>query len=141
MTENSINHAAFQSKLNQQQLMATQCNNCQSVFLPPRPLCINCYSDQLEWIKVSDSGELAAFTIIHIAPTAMLNAGYGREKPYCAGIVRLKDGQMISAQILDVDTEKPENIQIGTQLSLEFIERGEGDQAMTYVAFKPTQEG
>ena len=138
MRKNSINHSAFQAELNKKKLMATQCQNCQAVVLPPRPICVDCYSDQLEWLQVTEEGQLAAFTIIHIAPTAMIEAGYGRENPYCAGIVRLENGQMISAQILDVDIEKPENIKIGTQLTVSFIEREEGDQINTYLAYRPS---
>ena len=141
MTEKSINHAAFQELLNDRKLMAVKCRNCEAVFLPPRPLCTECHSDQLDWIEAAQEGELAAFTIIHIAPTAMLDAGYGRDNPYCAGIVKLSDGQLISAQIVDADVENPENIQIGTKLSLNLIERGEGDEVKTYLAFRPTVEG
>ena len=37
----------------------------------------------------------------------MIEAGYGRDNPYCSGIVKLKDGVSISAQILGVDVDHP----------------------------------
>jgi uncharacterized OB-fold protein len=90
----------------------------------------------MEWAEVAGEGELSAFTTIHIAPTAMLDAGYSRDKPYCAGIVKLKDGLSISAQILGVDASKPEKIQVGTPVKVEYIERGEGEQKETFLAFR-----
>ena len=137
MTSKPFNFVTFQSLLNEKKLMAAQCQDCQEVFLPPRPLCTSCFSDNLEWIEVLGEGTLAAFTVVHIAPTGMLNAGYGRENPYCSGIVRMTNGQMISAQILDVDMGDPESIQIGTALEAVFVEREEGEKTNTYLAFQP----
>jgi uncharacterized OB-fold protein len=81
-------------------------------------------------------GRLAAFTTIHIAPTAMIEAGYGRDNPYCSGIVELANGLSISAQILGVDVNQPGEIVIGTPVEAEFTERGEGDEAKTFLAFR-----
>jgi uncharacterized OB-fold protein len=66
----------------------------------------------------------------------MIDAGYGRDKPYCAGIVRLKEGPAISAQILGVDPTRPDEIEIGTPLHVAFVERGEDEQTRTYLAFE-----
>ena len=57
---------------------------------------------------MSGEGKLLAFTTVHIAPTAMIEAGYDRKNPYCTGIVQLDEGPAISAQILGVDPTKPE---------------------------------
>lgn len=81
-------------------------------------------------------GTLAAFTTIHIAPTAMIAAGYGRDNPYCSGIVNLENGLSISAQILGVDVSQPQTIKIGTPLTVEFIERGEAEEKKTFLAFR-----
>jgi uncharacterized OB-fold protein len=90
----------------------------------------------MAWVEVEGEGELTAFTTIHIAPTAMLEAGYSRDKPYCAGIVRLADGLSISAQIVGVDASKPETIKVGAPVTVEFIERGEDEEVETFLAFR-----
>ena len=136
MTEGNFSKAAFQEHINDHKLMASRCQNCGSTFLPPRPLCISCFGDDLMWVEVGLEGELIAFTIVHIAPTAMIEAGYGRENPYCSGIIKLTDGLMISAQILGVDVNDPENIRIGTPLKAEFIDQGEGDGKSSKLAFR-----
>jgi uncharacterized OB-fold protein len=90
----------------------------------------------MEWVEMGGSGSLLAFTTIHIAPTAMIEAGYGKDNPYCTGIVRLAEGPAISAQILGVDPRQPALIAVGTRLQVAFVERGEGDKRRTHLAFE-----
>ncbi len=128
--------ASFAEFLNEKKLMGTHCSACEEKFLPPRALCSNCYSDQLDWVEFSGKATLAAFTSIAIAPTAMIKAGYGRDNPYMAGIVELDEGVKMSAQILGLDASKPEEVKIGTPLKVAFLERGEEDEKQTFLAFE-----
>ena len=107
-----------------------------SAYLPPRPMCTQCFGGNMEWTQLPEGGKLSAFTTIHIAPTAMIEAGYGRDNPYVSGIVELENGLSISAQILGLDATKPEQIKIGTPLKVEFVERGKGEEAETFLAFR-----
>jgi uncharacterized OB-fold protein len=90
----------------------------------------------MTWVELFTKGTLVAFTVVNIASTAMINAGYGRENPHCSGIVKLENGLSISAQILGVVTANPESIQIGLPVEAVFIDRGEGDQKETFLAFQ-----
>lgn len=134
--ERPFTSASFEAYLNEKKLMGSHCNTCNKDFLPPRAICSNCHSDQLTWIEFSGKAKLAAFTSIFIAPTAMIEAGYGRDNPYLAGVVELDEGVKISAQILGLDAKKPEEVKIGTPLQAEFVERGEGDSKKTFLAFR-----
>ena len=128
--------ASFEQYLSEKKLMGSHCTNCDRNYLPPRAICPNCHSDQLTWNEFSGKAKLAAFTSIFIAPTAMIEAGYGRDKPYLAGVVELDEGVKISAQVLGMDASKPEDVKIGTPLQVEFVERGEGDAKKTMLAFR-----
>jgi uncharacterized OB-fold protein len=128
-------HAAYHRLLKEKKLMCSQCESCGTLHLPPRPLCTACYSDDMQWVALSGQGKLLAFTTVHIAPSAMIEAGYGRDNPYCTGIVQLQEGPAISAQILGVDATHPEQIVIGTPLQATFVERDEADGKQTYLAF------
>lgn len=139
MPENDFSQAAFRSFLAEHKLMASVCETCGTTFLPPKPLCTHCYGEVMRWSEVEGVGALQAFTTVHIAPTAMLDAGYGRENPYCTGIVKLKDGLSISAQITGVDANQPGEIKIGARMEVEFLERGEGETKETFLAFHPIQ--
>ena len=136
MRENDFSNTAYQNYLAEHKLMGVRCQSCQALFLPPRPMCANCHSEHMSWEEIAPEGELAAFTVIHIAPTAMIEAGYGRDNPYCSGIVKLREGPSISAQILGVDISHPETIKIGTPLKAKFLQRETGEQKKTFLAFQ-----
>ena len=57
---------SFQQFLNEHRLVASRCQNCNTSYLPPRPLCTHCYGEQMEWFAVPTKGKLIAFTTIHI---------------------------------------------------------------------------
>jgi uncharacterized OB-fold protein len=138
MADQDFTHHTFQAYLSEHRLMGTRCQACGAAYLPPRPMCTRCYSIEMEWAAQPVEGTLMAFTTIHIAPSAMIAAGYGRDHPYCSGIVRLENGLSISAQIVGVEAEQPEAIQIGAPVRVEFLERGEGDSKKTVLAFRVT---
>src|SRR5574341_2326807 len=125
--------ASFQGFLNEKKLMGSRCTTCYKDYLPPRAICPNCHGDQLTWIELTGRAKLAAFTSIYIAPTTMIEAGYGRENPYLAGIGELDEGPKISAQILGIDASRPQEVRIGTPLQAEFVERGEGEAKKTFL--------
>jgi uncharacterized OB-fold protein len=135
-TERPFTAASFEQYLNEKRLMGSHCPTCDKSFLPPRSICSNCFGDQLEWVEFQGTGKLAAFTSIFIAPTAMIEAGYGRDKPYLAGVVELEEGVKFSGQILGLDASQPDQVEIGTPLKAEFLERGEGEAKKTFLAFR-----
>ncbi|HEY53923.1 MAG TPA: Zn-ribbon domain-containing OB-fold protein [Caldilineae bacterium] len=123
MSEHRFTHTLFQQHLDEQKLPGSRCRNCGELYLPPRPLCPNCHSGDMSAEMLGGQGRLIAFTAIHIAPTVMLEAGYSVKNPYFAGIVQLAEGPAISAQIIGVDATQPQNIKIGSQVQVAFIER------------------
>jgi hypothetical protein len=116
--------------------MASRCQQCGTLHLPPRAICPKCHGEALTWTEVAGRGRLAAFTSVYIVPTAMGAEGYGRENPYVAGIVELDEGVKISARILGVDAKDAASIRIGAPLSVEFLTQGEGDAQRTFLAFR-----
>ena len=133
---NEFTSANFNKFLSEHKLMGTRCAKCGGVYLPPRAICPACHSQQLEWIEMSGQGTLAAFSSVFIGPSAMNAEGYDRNNPYCAGIVELAEGVKISARVLGLDAKHPTNITIGTPLTVEFLDKGEGEQKKTVLAFK-----
>ena len=136
MSDRAFTHNSFQHYLEEHKLMGARCQNCATLYLPPRPLCPHCYCEQLAWEELSGQGSLAAFTAVHIGPRAMIAAGYDRYNPYCSGIVRLEEGPAISAQILGLDVAAPEEIKIGAPLQVTFVDREQGEDKQTILAFE-----
>lgn len=124
MNEMPFTAASFDKFCSEKKLMASRCKKCGTIWLPPRPLCIKCRSNEMEWVELGGKGKLVAFTVIGVGPPTMINEGYNRDHPYCSGVVELEEGPRISTQIIGVDVTKPESIKIGTPLTADFIERG-----------------
>ena len=136
MGDREFTASSFYQFLSEDKLMGARCQSCGALHVPPRAMCPACYGDEMEWVKFSGRGQLLAFTTVHIAPTAMIEAGYNRENPYCSGIVQLVEGPAISAQILGVDPAKPDDIEVGMPLRVSFVQRGEGEAARTFLGFE-----
>lgn len=129
--------AEYDAYLAQHKLIGSRCRTNGELYVPPRPLCPVDHTAEMELVEMSGRGKLIAYTVIAIAPTAMIEAGYNRANPYCAGVVRLEEGPAVSAQIIGIDVTQPEKITIGMPVQAAFIERGEGDKQRTYLAFEP----
>ena len=127
---------SFDAIVAEHKLMGVRCSGCGTLYLPPRAVCPGCYSEAMEWVDVSGKGKLVGFTVIYVAPSIMVAQGFGREKPYVAGIVELAEGPKVSARITGFDPARPESIQIGAHLTVDFIEYGDGDTKKVSLAFK-----
>jgi uncharacterized OB-fold protein len=128
---------SFNEFLNEGKLMGSKCVKCGAQYLPPRPLCTECQNTEMEWLQFPGKGILAAFTVISVGPTMMVQEGFDRMNPYCSGIVQLDEGLKISGRIVGVDTKNPENIKVGTRMVIDLQQRCEKEVVKTYLAFKP----
>lgn len=129
-----FNAASFYAYLKEGRLMGVRCRACGGLSVTPRPLCPSCRSRELEWRQFSGRGRLSTFTCISIVPVFMGKRGYGRDKPYCTGIVTLEEGPRISALILGVDASNPQNIKSGMEL---VFDPSEMDTEKPSLAFRP----
>jgi len=137
MGEYRMNSKDFFKALEAEQLIGSHCQDCGFTATPQRQICPKCLGINTEIVTLSGGGKLAAFTIIHVPSLMMAQAGYHAKNPYCVGVIELDEGAKISAQIIDVDVNQPEKIKIGTKMHMTLVVRGEGENASTYLAFKP----
>jgi len=133
MDQKPFTSASFALFLKDRRLMGSKCLSCGALNLPPRPLCTRCHGRQMEWVEFKGRGKLSGYTCIAVGLSRMIEEGYSRERPYCSGVVELDEGPKISARILGVNTQRPDEIVIGAPLQAEFIDRGE----QTFLGFKP----
>lgn len=135
--------ASFYEYLADGKIMGSRCKKSGELYVPPRPMCTESYSTDLEWEQVSGKGKLRAFSVIGVGTTAMVGYGYNIKNPYCAGIIELEEGPSVIGQIEGVDVSNPESIKIGTEMKPKFNERvvGKdrkgGDIKKTFLAFEP----
>lgn len=103
--------ADFVAYLEQGKVMATQCRKCNKVYFPPRMDCPNCYSDEMEWIEIADTGRLVTFSTIVIPPT-----GFEDNAPYAVAVVELPDGIKVFGWISKIIHS--EDIRVGMALKV-----------------------
>jgi uncharacterized OB-fold protein len=127
---------AFNQYIAEHKLMLARCTNCSALYIPPRAICPKCHGEAMEWAEASGKGKLAAFTVIYSGPTFMVSQGFDRKNPYISGVVELEEGPRISARITGIDPGRPEEIAIGTPLTVDFIETGEAETKKAYLAFR-----
>jgi hypothetical protein len=136
MAEVEFTTRAYDQFLNQRKLMGSRCKRCGATYVPLRPICTKCQGDEMELVQMKGKGKLIAYTVIAVGAPMMIEEGFDREHPYCSGVVELEEGMRIPARIVGVDVKNPENIKIGTPLTVEYQERGEGEEKRTFLAFK-----
>jgi hypothetical protein len=139
MTARPFSDIAYNQYLNEEKLMGSRCRKCGQRFVPPRPLCVTCFSTDLEWVEMKGAGKLVAFTCIAIAPPFMMAQGYDRKHPYVSGVVELVEGGRVDARIEGVDPSTPESIKIGMPMHAHYIHRKGGKVPETYLAFEPAR--
>lgn len=93
-------------------LMAARCRRCGKLFVPPRPLCTDCYSKDLEWTQLEGEGKLLTYTVIHVSPKQ-----FESMVPYVVGIVQLNEGPQLPGMIRDIEADK---IKVGMKLRVDF---------------------
>ncbi len=110
-------------------LEGQKCKSCGNVDYPPRARCLKCGQTNLEPYKLPEKGSLISFTVIRNPPL-----GFEGMTPYVLGLVELKDGTKITAQITDVELD---NLKIGMPVESVFRKISEdGDSGIIRYAIK-----
>ncbi len=136
-TEKEFTIQNYLEFIQNKKLMGTKCKDCGELYIPVRMLCTKCNSPNMEWTEMSGEGELAAFTSITVGTPYFIEKGYDRKKPYCFSVIKLKEGPMVSAQLVGVDESKPDDIKIGTPLKVKFLETEVKGETKIDLGFEP----
>ena len=97
------------------QLMLPRCQDCNRVHWYPRFICPFCHSTHLEWIEGSGEGTIHTYAVQHLA-----FGPWAEEAPYVTAYIDLKEGDRMLTVLRGVDPNKPEEIQIGARVTVEF---------------------
>ncbi len=94
-------------------LEGTRCASCERSFFPPRNLCPDCRSTDLETHRFGGSGTLYSYSHMNQAPRGFVSIA-----PYTVGMVRLEEGPLIMAQLTDV-----EGVELHIGMAVEMVTR------------------
>ncbi len=103
---------SFYKYISKRKLMAAKCKKCNKLLVPPRSMCTDCYSKDLEWIQLKGEGKLLSYTIIHVSPKQFKSM-----IPYVVGIVELTEGPKLPGMLRNVESDK---IRVGMKLRVDF---------------------
>jgi uncharacterized OB-fold protein len=116
--EKNTRISPFFRNLRDGRLTTTKCKSCERLLWPPRIVCPECLSEELEWVDLGLEGELYAFTEMRLGAPL----GFVKDTPFCIGMVKI-GGLLISARIDDV---KFEDLEIGEKVQLKIVELEDG---------------
>jgi uncharacterized OB-fold protein len=78
--------------LKENRLLGLKCNQCGAYTAPPRKVCSECGSDDMEIVPLSGKGEIQTFTVIFVPPE-------GFEAPFVVAMVKLDEGPWVMGNL------------------------------------------
>ncbi len=99
----------FLAELKNGKIMATKCDSCDRVLIPPRIFCEECFEEVRDWVQVKDTGKVNTFVISMIATDST-----PLKEPIIAAVIDI-DGS--NGGILHILNEvKPEAVKMGMKV-------------------------
>ena len=96
-------------------LMLPRCQDCNRVHWYPRHICPHCHSTNLDWIEASGRGTLHTYAVQYMGA-----GGWAQEVPFVSAYIDLQEGDRMLTVLRGVDPNKPEDIRIGSPVTVEF---------------------
>ncbi len=105
--------------LNEGVLSIQRCATCGSLQHYPRPFCVRCLSQEIEWKPVSGRATLFSYTIVRRAASP----AFASDVPYVLAIVELEEGPHMTGNVIGIPVEE---VSVGMALELSLVTVGDG---------------
>ncbi|HLC29661.1 MAG TPA: Zn-ribbon domain-containing OB-fold protein [Dehalococcoidia bacterium] len=109
------------------ELMMQRCKKCAEWIFYPREQCPNCFSQDMEFQKVSGRGRVYAYTTVY----QPAHPAFNDEAPYVFAIVQLDEGVRVATNIVGVPHEQVK-VDMAVEAAYEDV-----SPEWTLVKFKP----
>jgi uncharacterized OB-fold protein len=109
VTEDS---AAFWDAADDGRLVAQRCAKCGRLRHPPRPMCPECHSLEIEMATLSGRGSVYSYAVLHHPQNPAF------DYPVLAALVDLDEGIRVVSNLVGI---APEEIRIGVPVQVEFV--------------------
>ena len=107
-------------------LVASECTSCGARFFDRRNACAACGKTEFKQVRVSNTGELRAYTIVAFAAP-------GVPVPFVAGVIDC-DGTSVRGNVINCPPD-PEHVQLGMKVRLATQSVGLDDNGTEAVGF------
>jgi len=93
----------FWSGLKERQLRIQRCTDCQTLRVPPRPMCANCQSLNWDYVESTGRGAVYSFVMPKYPPLPFI------QYPYIVALIELDEGVRIVSNLCDIAPEAVTN--------------------------------
>ncbi|MDY6854964.1 MAG: Zn-ribbon domain-containing OB-fold protein [Thermodesulfobacteriota bacterium] len=107
--EYKLTYEEYKEALLGGKFLGLKCNKCSAYTVPPKKVCMECTSEDMDIVEIKKKGEVKTFTVIKVAPE-------GFEPPYIVAMVELNEGPWVMGNIIDVDPYKANMELIGKKV-------------------------
>ena len=126
------NAAHYRGRL-QKSLLINRCSECGHWHHPPKPVCPECWSDQLVPTAVTGDGEIHLAIFLHQGPPAE-GVDYSSPHPVVTADIDDAPGVRFTTTVIDAVNE---DITIGSRVRLDWVQR----QGSPFPVFRLIEEG
>ena len=104
---------AYNEALKQDRLLGLKCRACGAITIPPKMVCRQCASPDMEIIELKGSGKIRTFTTVFVA-----SEGREEEIPYTIVMVELDDGPWMMGNLDGIDPKEASMELIGKKVKM-----------------------
>lgn len=103
----------YNEALKQNRLLGLKCQSCGAITVPPKMVCRQCASPDLEIVELKGVGKIRTFTTVFVAAE-----GRESEIPYTIVMVELEDGPWIMGNLEGIDPKEASMELIGRRVRM-----------------------
>jgi len=111
--EYKLTFKEFNNALKKDKLLGLKCSQCSSITVPPKMVCRQCASPELEVVEMIGKGTIKTFTTVNVAAE-----GREAEVPYTIVMVELEEGPWLMGNLIDIDPSKATMELIGRKVEM-----------------------
>lgn len=86
--------APFWAAAKRHEFVLQRCASCDTYQFYPRPFCLRCLSDAVEWVPSLGLGTIHSLTTVHVRVVPEL------DPPYMVALVQLDEGLLFTANVV-----------------------------------------
>ena len=105
----------YKNALKEGKFLGLKCNQCGAYIAPPRKVCNECGSEDMEIVPLSGKGEIQTFTVIFVPPE-------GFEAPFVVAMAKLDEGPWVMGNVEGVNPSDVTTDIIGRRVTVGYKE-------------------
>ncbi len=131
--EYKLTFKQYNEALKQNKLLGLKCRACGAITVPPKLVCRQCASPDLQVVELKGTGKIQTFTTCNVAPEGREN-----EVPYVILLIELDEGPWIMGNLTGIDPKAATMELIGKKVKMGDTKVFPGDRYSAGDSARPT---